>query len=114
MTRLLGAAQALPELKGAAQWRANAVRVLSEELHKQVYPDGVQYELDLGYHISVYSLFRQALCLAPEAFSPADRALLGKMAAFADDLFFPGRGAPLFCRHACTERAPKPPRSGSG
>ncbi len=96
MTRLLGAAQALPELKGAAQWRANAVRVLSEELHKQVYSDGVQYELDLGYHISVYSLFPQGLCLAPEPFSPADRALLGKMAAFADDLFFPDGEHPYF------------------
>lgn len=89
MARLLAAAERCPELRAAATWRANAVKTLREELRKQVYPDGVQYELDLGYHLSAYRLFRDATDLAPEAFAADDRARIGRMAAFAEDLFFP-------------------------
>ena len=96
MQRLLAAAQAFPELNVSAQWRTNAVRVLREELRKQVYPDGVQYELDLGYHLSSYALFRSAAEMAPTAFTEEDRAKIGRMAAFADDLFFPDGGHPYF------------------
>ena len=96
MTRLLGAADACPELKAAPVWRANALRTLKEELRRQVYPDGVQYELDLGYHLSAYKLFRDALRLAPDAFDADDRARVARMAAFADDLFFPDGEHPYF------------------
>ena len=96
MTRLLTAAERCPELKASATWRANAIRTLKEELAKQVYPDGVQYELDLGYHISAMNLFRSAMDLAPEAFTQADRDKVGAMAAFAYDLFFPDGDHPFF------------------
>lgn len=96
MTRLLTAAERCPELKASATWRANAIRTLKEELAKQVYPDGVQYELDLGYHISAMNLFRSAMDLAPEAFTQTDRDKVGAMAAFASDLFFPDGDHPLF------------------
>ena len=96
MTRLLTAAERCPELKASATWRTNAIHTLKEELAKQVYPDGVQYELDLGYHISAMNLFRSAMDLAPEAFTQVERDKVGLMAAFAYDLFFPDGDHPLF------------------
>lgn len=105
MRRLLGAATDVPELKATAQWRADAIRTLKEELPKQVYPDGVHYELDLGYHISAHTLFRDAIALAPDAFTPEERLRVARMAAFADDLFFPDGEHPYFAdTHALGKR----------
>ncbi len=39
-----------PEFEEAEEWREEGVRRLTRELHRQVYPDGVQYETSPGYH----------------------------------------------------------------
>lgn len=96
MRRLLGVSTAFPELKATARWRANAIRTLKEEIFKQVYPDGVQFELDLGYHTGAYALFRDSINLAPEAFTAEERLHVARMAAFGDDLFFPDGEHPYF------------------
>jgi hypothetical protein len=39
-----------PEFKEAEMWRQTALQWLYEELDRQVYPDGAQFELTTGYH----------------------------------------------------------------
>ena len=47
---LLKTAVSYPFLKDADEWRDFAIRRLTEELTRQVYPDGFQTELTTGYH----------------------------------------------------------------
>lgn len=49
-----------PELNDAATWLESGSTVLSEEMKKQLLPDGVSYELDLGYHMAELSSFSGA------------------------------------------------------
>jgi len=42
-----------PQLVEAGQWRAEAKRILIEEIDRQVLPDGVHAELAVGYHLFV-------------------------------------------------------------
>ena len=51
------AVAAYPFLKGAAEWREDALRRLSEELSRQVYPDGFQIELTTGYHCGCANMY---------------------------------------------------------
>jgi hypothetical protein len=39
-----------PQLRDAPAWRAYAFARLGEELDRQLYPDGLQYELSTNYH----------------------------------------------------------------
>lgn len=50
-----------PELKQAAQWRTFALENLREELEKQIYPDGFQFELSTGYHDVVINNFQRLI-----------------------------------------------------
>jgi hypothetical protein len=50
MNGLLHVAILFPEFKESARWRIKALDILNKELDKQVYPDGMQYELTTGYH----------------------------------------------------------------
>ena len=62
--RVINGGSFFPELKVAEKWRKSGVSVLIEEVENQVYDDGVQYELDPGYHISSINLFYRALEIA--------------------------------------------------
>lgn len=42
-----------PEFKQSGQWLLYAMDMLTQELDRQVYPDGFQYELSTGYHYVV-------------------------------------------------------------
>ena len=47
------------ELKDADEWRAFAIETLRQELYKQVYEDGFQYELTTSYHeVCINNYFR--------------------------------------------------------
>lgn len=50
-----------PEFKQAGEWHAFAFRMLGEELKKQIYPDGFQYELSTGYHDVVINNFQRLI-----------------------------------------------------
>ena len=39
-----------PELKKSGEWLSFAFRIMEEELERQLYPDGFQYELSTNYH----------------------------------------------------------------
>lgn len=58
---LILAGTMFPELNGAAEWRKSGVGVLSAEIKKQVFPDGMQFELSPGYHIGAIGTFLRAL-----------------------------------------------------
>jgi len=49
-----------PEFQNAALWTSTGLKRLSEQLAKQVYPDGVQHELAPGYHIACLHSFQTA------------------------------------------------------
>jgi len=50
----------LPEFKEAEQWRTEAAARLQEELDRQVYPDGSQWELSPGYGAGVARSFHRS------------------------------------------------------
>lgn len=54
-----------PEFKEAKRWREFGLQEIIEEMNRQVYPDGVDFEASIGYHKLVTELFLSAtiLCL---------------------------------------------------
>lgn len=48
-----------PEYKQSAEWRDYAVKTMTASMKKQVYPDGVQYELTSHYHTVALKNFLQ-------------------------------------------------------
>ncbi len=53
-----------PEFRDAPQWQAEAVRRLNNEISLQVYPDGHQRELAMGYHLGCINWFMRTWELA--------------------------------------------------
>ena len=59
--RLLFAGAFFPEFRDAVHWRSTGVGILNREIEKQVYDDGMQYELDPHYHLESINIFFKAL-----------------------------------------------------
>lgn len=59
MNGLAHAAVCFPEFKKADNWLEHAIEVMTEEVHYQVYPDGVQKELASSYHRNVFKYWLQ-------------------------------------------------------
>lgn len=59
--RLIFAGVFFPEFRDAARWRAEGVSILNREIKKQVYDDGMQFELDPHYHMESINIFFKAL-----------------------------------------------------
>jgi heparan-sulfate lyase len=57
-------AMMFPEFKDATKWRTEAFRRLNNEIDIQVYPDGQQRELAMGYHIGCIRWFFRTYELA--------------------------------------------------
>lgn len=53
-----------PEFENASQWREEAFRRLNKEIAIQVYPDGHQRELAMGYHLGCIGWFLRTYELA--------------------------------------------------
>ncbi len=53
-----------PEFQRAVVWTTTGLQRLSDQLDKQVYPDGMQHELASGYHIACMHSFEQAYTVA--------------------------------------------------
>lgn len=85
LSALLTFSLAFPEFKESAQWKKISLGMLTDELSKQVYDDGVQYEQSAGYHRYVLEF-----CLLPlmimqlnnEEAPPVYRQKVEKMAEF--------------------------------
>ena len=77
---------AYPFLKGATEWREDALRRLVEELTRQVYPDGFQVELTTGYHricankyYNILRFLEKAKCKVPPEFAGGILKMYGAM-----------------------------------
>ncbi len=57
-------AMTFPEFKDAEKWREEAFRRLNNEINIQVYPDGHQRELAIGYHLGCIGWFMRTYELA--------------------------------------------------
>lgn len=57
---LASAGMNFPEFKNAKVWAETGLQRLSDQLNKQIYPDGTQHELATAYHISCMHNFNQA------------------------------------------------------
>lgn len=53
----------LPELARAREWRSWALAETLQEMHKQILPDGADYEASTGYHLFVLELFLYSFIL---------------------------------------------------
>ncbi len=72
----------LPEFPEAERWRSVGLGRLWEELERQVYPDGLDYEASIPYHglVTEIALSVAALCVVNDIPIPlAARARLGSM-----------------------------------
>lgn len=99
--RIIFAGAFFPEFKDAASWREAGVDILNREIGKQVLPDGVQFELDPGYHMASVNIFGKALRMMdangyrgefPESYLDA----VGKMVEFTYNIAFPDYTLPVF------------------
>ena len=73
-----------PEFKDAVKWQTEAIRRLNIEIDNQVFSDGHQVELAIGYHIGCIGWFCRTLDLAhmngmEDAFPKSYRATIEKM-----------------------------------
>jgi len=99
--RMVYAGIFFPEFKDAAAWRQSGIDILNREIGVQVFPDGVQFELDYGYHMATIEIFLKALHMArangfDQEFPASYVETVGKMTAFVWNLMFPDYSNPTF------------------
>lgn len=90
-----------PEFQESKKWRDEAIMRLNREIHNQVYADGHQRELAMGYHIGCIGWFTRTFDLArmngmKEAFSESYLQTIEKMCEVPMKLGFPDGTTPQF------------------
>jgi heparinase III protein len=98
---IIQAGSFFPEFKEAAAWRKAGIDILNREIKKQVYADGVQYELDPGYHMGTIESFSRGLLAAhingyDGEFGADYVATIERMIEFVYNLMFPDYTQPTF------------------
>ena len=99
--RMLFAGIYFPEFRDAKSWRESGIEILNREIGVQVYPDGMQFELDFGYHIAAIDIFLKALGMAhingmAKEFPSEYIATVEKMTVVTYNLLFPDNTNPMF------------------
>jgi len=99
--RALYAGAEFPELKKAPALRKRGIEVLSAEIMKQVYPDGVHFELSPGYHAASIDIFLNAYRAAQRTgiekeFPDSYRKTVEKMVMAYINFTFPDYTQPMF------------------
>lgn len=99
--RMLYAGAFFPEFKEASAWRKSGIDILNHEMKKQIYDDGGQYELDLGYHVGCIEIFCKALQMADvnnfrHEFPQSYINTIEKMIVFYMNVSFPDYHFPCF------------------
>ena len=99
--RMLFAGIYFPEFREAPEWRRSGIEILNREIGIQVYPDGMQFELDFGYHIAAIDIFLKALGMArlngfEEEFPASYIETVHKMTTVTWNLLFPDYSNPMF------------------
>lgn len=90
-----------PEFKDSEKWRDEAIYRFNQEINKQVYADGQQRELAMGYHIGSIHWFMRTLELASmngqqDAFPHSYLTTIEKMCEVPMKLGFPDGSTPQF------------------
>lgn len=99
--RLLFAGIFFPEFKDAESWRRRCIEILNEEITKQVYEDGMQFELDPHYHLAAINIFTTALTQADingykNEFPRSYTDRVEKMIEIFYNISFPDYSVPMF------------------
>ncbi len=99
--RVLFAGGSFPELKNASSWRESGIEVLNTEIKKQVYPDGVQFELSPVYHAASIDIFTKAYRSAQNfglehEFPASYKNTIEKMVMAFINITFPNYNQPMF------------------
>ena len=99
--RVLGSGSIFPELKQAAAWRKSGIDVLNREIKKQVYPDGMQWELSPTYHVATIDIFLKAynsakLAGAEKEFPASYIKTVENMVIATANMSFPDYNNPMF------------------
>ncbi|WP_417015694.1 heparin-sulfate lyase HepC [Alistipes sp.] len=99
--RMLFAGIYFPEFREAPEWRRSGIEILNREIGVQVYPDGMQFELDFGYHIAAIDIFLKALGMArlngfEDEFPASYVETVHKMTTVTWNLLFPDYSNPMF------------------
>lgn len=107
--RMVYAGIYFPEFKDAAAWRQSGIDILNREIEVQVYDDGMQFELDFGYHAASIDVFLKALRMAKangfESDFPASYIeTIEKMTSIQWNMMFPDYTQPVFGDHKLTDK----------
>ena len=99
--RVLYAGILFPEFKDAPVWRKSGIDTLNSQMGIQVYPDGMQFELDPMYHLAMINVFCKALQMADvngyrAEFSQKNKDTIEKMIAAYYSLLLPDLSMPMF------------------
>ncbi len=99
--RVLFAGASFPEFKNAGRWRESGISVLNTEIKKQVYPDGMQFELSPVYHVAAIDIFLKAYRSAKNAglekeFPVSYIKTVENMILAAISISFPDYNTPMF------------------
>ncbi|MBC9797745.1 heparin-sulfate lyase HepC [Sinomicrobium weinanense] len=99
--RMIYAGAFFPEFKKAQEWRKSGIDILNREIKKQVYADGLQYELSPNYHAGTINIFLRALRMAqlarlekefPESYKKTVESMIMALVNFS----FPDYSYPMF------------------
>ncbi len=90
-----------PEFKNAALWRKEGIDILTQEIDKQVYADGLQFELSLNYHVAAINIFLKALymaqlCNMADEFPQSYVNTVENMIMATVNTSYPDHGYPMF------------------
>jgi heparan-sulfate lyase len=99
--RIISAGTFFPEFKNAEKWRKSGIDIINKEIGVQVYDDGFQNELDLGYHRGAIETFIQAYKIADfngfgKEFPQSYKDKIEKMIMATMNSSFPNYESPLF------------------
>jgi heparan-sulfate lyase len=99
--RVVTAGCFLPELKDAKTWRKSGVDILNNQITKQVYPDGMQFELSPAYHNASINIFLTALrntqlAGADDVFPASYKKTIENMILATINFSFPDYTFPMF------------------
>lgn len=99
--RMIYAGCFFPEMKNAVEWRKSGIENLNREIVKQVYPDGLQFELSPNYHVAAINIFLKALRMTQLAgldneFPQSFKSTVENMIMATANFSFPDYAYPMF------------------
>ncbi|SMD03267.1 heparin-sulfate lyase HepC [Pedobacter nyackensis] len=99
--RIIYAGCFFPELKAAGTWRKSGIDILNSEIKKQIYPDGVHFELSPNYHVATINIFLKALRMTQltgmsNEFPESYKKTIEEMIIALADFSFPDYAYPMF------------------